>query len=58
MVHGWTWMDIPTFLAVSREEAPEAPPLLCHPAQWRLGSTEPQKALEGTDGQVVQAFKH
>eukprot|EP00434_Breviolum_minutum_P034441 symbB.v1.2.030485.t1/scaffold3434.1/size111337/10 len=30
-----------------REEAPEPPPLLCHPAQWRPGSTEPQKALEG-----------
>lgn len=34
--------------SLRREEAPEAPPLLCHPAQWRPGSTEPQKALEGT----------
>ncbi|CAL1162571.1 unnamed protein product [Cladocopium goreaui] len=30
-----------------RGEAPEPPPLLCHPAQWLSGSTEPQKALEG-----------
>ena len=30
-----------------REEAPEPPALLCHPAQWLHGSTESQKALEG-----------
>eukprot|EP00438_Fugacium_kawagutii_P003149 Skav218929 [mRNA] locus=scaffold678:39018:56391:+ [translate_table: standard] len=44
---GKTWNSSWDTEPGTRDAPPEPPPLPCHPAQWRAGSTEALKALEG-----------